>query len=113
VDALLAAHAATPPFFPCPAGQTGRACLVTYLNVTVISRHTRFKTIGVRVVGETVFAQLEVRNDLTRAAGVERFKGVDRVTVRNGTIVAFAFLRDLHDPQTAKFFDFVENARPR
>lgn len=113
VEALVAPDAKRPPFFQCPPGQTDRQCLITYLVGTVVTQHTRFTNLGVETSGNTVTAKLEVRNDLTRRAGVDRFTGSDRVKVKNGKIVEFAFLRDEQDPQTVTFFQSLARGPAR
>ena len=75
--------------------------------MTVVDQHTRLLPVRTVISADTIKVRLEVRNDLTRAAGVERFTGSDHITVRHGKIVSFAFVPDAHDPQTIKFFKYM------
>ena len=104
---LLSPAMSRPPLARCPPAQSGHDCMIGYITETVIQRHGRLATLAVAVTGDTAFATVELRNDMTRTAGIDRIRGTDRVRVKDGLIVAFAFLPDPHDSQTATFFDYM------
>lgn len=110
VEALVAADARMQQRGICPPSASARACLIDYLEKTVVERHSTITPLHVSVDGDTALAKLELRSDLTRAAGIERLAGTDRVKTANGKIVEFDFARDDNDPQTVKFFEFMKNA---
>ena len=107
VRSLLSPGIARPPFSRCPPTLGDFDCAVSYLNETAVKRHSIITTLSVRVQGDIALAKLELRNDATKAAGLDRISGTDRLRVRDGKIVEFAFLRDEQDPQTMKFFQFM------
>ncbi len=115
VDALIASEARRPPRNFCQPDMPDRDCLLSYLKATVVTQHTTLLPVKTSVVADTVKVRLEVRNDLTRAAHVDRFTGADQITVRGGKIVDFAFVPNEHDAQTVKFFKYMRStldARP-
>jgi hypothetical protein len=115
VEALIAPHPGRPPRNFCPAEMPDRECLLSYLEQTVVTQHTQLLPLKTTAAGSTVVVTLEVRNDLTRAAGVERFTGTDHIKVNHGKIVDFAFVPDSTDPQTVRFFKYMRstlNSRP-
>ena len=107
VQALLARNIARPPFSRCPPAMGNFDCAVSYLEETTVKRHSTLATQSLQVQGDVALARVELRNDATKAAGVERIAGTDRLRVRDGKIVEFAFLRNEQDPQTMKFFQFM------
>ncbi|HEX5504918.1 MAG TPA: nuclear transport factor 2 family protein [Thermomicrobiales bacterium] len=62
---------------------------------------------GPQVSGTTVRARLEVRDDATRAAGVDRIVTDVTVEMRAGLIANWLSVEDASDPQTARFLAYV------
>jgi hypothetical protein len=95
----------------CKPESSNRDCLLSYIVNTVIDKHGVIKeTESSGVDGDTLYGGLELRSDTIRAAGVERAMGIDKIKFKDNQIVALAFLPNLNDAQTRKFFDYIRTS---
>nr|WP_315428990.1 nuclear transport factor 2 family protein [uncultured Albidiferax sp.] len=104
VSALISEQVARSDYVRCTPDMNNKACLVAYVKETVVGPEGRIKTLKTDVRGDTVHALLEVSSKTARDFGLERIKGTDVVQVRDGLIVAFHFVPEFADDQTATFF---------
>ncbi|MDD0838880.1 nuclear transport factor 2 family protein [Curvibacter sp. HBC61] len=104
VAALIADEVERNDFPACRPEMSHKQCLMLYIDATVLSQSGQITVLDTQVQGDTVSANLALRSELTRRAGVERVLGVDVVRVREGRIVAFRFVPDFSDPPTRRFF---------
>jgi hypothetical protein len=92
----------------CKPETSNRDCLLSYIVNTVIGNHGVIQeTESFGVDGDTLYAGLELRSDAIRAAGSERIVGVDKIRFKDNQIVSLAFLPNLRDAQTRKYFDHI------
>ena len=92
----------------CKPELSNRDCLLLYIVNTVIDKHGTIKeTDSFGVDGDTMYGGLELRSDTIRAAGAKRAFGIDKIKFRGNQIVGLAFLPNLDDAQTRKFFDYI------
>lgn len=104
VSALISEQVARSDYVRCTPEMDNKACLIAYVKETVVGPQGRIKTLKTEVLGDTVHAQLEVSSKTARDFGLERIKGTDVVQARDGLIVAFHFVPEFADDQTATFF---------
>jgi hypothetical protein len=92
----------------CKPELSNRDCLLLYIVTTVINQHGAIKeTPFFGVDGDTLYGGLELRSDTVRAAGSERAMGIDKIKFKDNKITGLAFLPNIGDAQTKKFFDHV------
>lgn len=104
VLALVSDDVARVNYPGCTDEMDNKACLGTYVKQAVVDAAGKITVRSLEVSGDTVFAKLELRSDLTRRAGVDRALGTDRVRVLENRIIEFAFIPDFADEQTVAFF---------
>jgi hypothetical protein len=92
----------------CKPEVSNRDCLLSYIVNTVIDKHGSIKeTLIFGVDGDTLYGGLELRSDTIRAAGSMRAMGIDKIRFKDNQIMSLAFLPNLNDAQTRKFFDYI------
>lgn len=104
VRTLIAPDVERSDFVGCRPEMDNPACLVHYIEATVVRPGAKLTVVGRRLEGDTVIADLEVRGPLYTKAGAERIVGQDIVRVRNGLIHSFRFVPNFRDEPTAVFF---------
>lgn len=104
VRALIAPDVERSDFVGCGPEMDNPACLVHYIEATVVKPQAKLTVVQRRTDGDTVTADLQVRSPLYTQAGAERIVGQDIVRVRNGLIHGFRFVPDFRDGPTAVFF---------
>jgi hypothetical protein len=104
ITALISENVERSDYVRCTAAMSNKACLVAYIDQTVVSVEGRIKTLKSEVRGDTVHALLEVQSKTARGFGLERIVGTDIVRVQGGLITAFRFVPEFADEQTATFF---------
>lgn len=102
--ALISPAVARSDFAGCSPEMGNLACLMHYIETTVVNPQARLTVLHQSVQGPVVDAELEVRSPLYQQAGVERIRGRDVVKVEDGLIVDFHFIPDFRDDATAAFF---------
>lgn len=102
-EALLAADATWERGGQCPPGQCMGLERLGQEIERDIANHHEMKIVSAEVSGDTVTARVELRTDMTRAAGVERIIHIFTATVEDGKIVALRVEIDRSDPETAQF----------
>jgi hypothetical protein len=106
--ALISEDVERSPYRGCTAAMSNRDCLIAYIANTVLDRHGHIKpTDSYGVDGDTIYAGLELRSDVIRAAGVERVFGIDKIKIKNNQITGLAFLPNLQDAQTRTYFEHI------
>jgi hypothetical protein len=92
----------------CQPELSNRDCLLSYIVNTVIDKHGSIKETKVfGVDGDTLYGGLELRSDMIRAAGAKRAMGIDKIRFKDNKLMSLAFLPNLNDAQTKKFFDYI------
>jgi hypothetical protein len=104
VSALISDRVERSDYVRCTPDMDNKACLIAYVKETVVGPEGRINTLKTEVHGDTVQALLEVSSKTARGFGLKRIKGTDVVQVKDGLIVAFHFVPDFSDDQTATFF---------
>lgn len=104
VRALISERVERSDYAGCHPEMDNKACLVHYIQQTVINVNGRFTVLREEMHGDTFHAELEVRSEAAALAGVERIVGTDIVRVTDGLIVGFRFVPHFSDEQTATFF---------
>lgn len=89
-------------FGACTPDMSAKACFGTFVTATILKRHGSLVSPSAKVHGDVIDAVIEVRHDGTRAAGVPRMIGVDKITVKNNKIVSFDFIQDPNDAYNKK-----------
>jgi hypothetical protein len=103
-DAVVITGAGCPPTAPCQTPETNTARLADGKAIG-----ESWQLLGVPVAaGNVVQVRLEQRNDLQRAAGIERVVLDGQAFVRDGRIVSLVTMPDLSDPQTAQFWEMPQ-----
>lgn len=69
----------------------------------ITDNHLKFALLQPQLAGSVVFGQYELRDDTTRAAGVERIVRSFLAEVPEDRMTAFISQNDLTDPQTAQY----------
>ena len=101
--ALIAANATWERGGQCPPGQcVGLARLAQEVERDVANHH-RMDIAALDGSADSVTVRIELRNDGTRRAGVERTIQTFAVAVADGKIVSLRATNDLTDPLTAEF----------
>jgi ketosteroid isomerase-like protein len=101
--ALFAAEATWERGNQCPPGQCAGLARLGQEIDRDIANHHRLDITQLDTTGATATARIELRNDGTRAGGVERTIQTFTVTAGGGKIAALRAENDLSDPQTAAF----------
>lgn len=108
VRSLISEEVERSSYRGCKPELSNRDCLVSYIGNTVIDKHGSIKETAIfGVDGDTMYGGLELRSDAIRAAGAKRAMGIDKIRFKDGKIVGLAFLPNLHDAQTKKYFDYI------
>lgn len=104
VGALISEQVERASYPGCKPEMSHKTCLITYVDETVVQAEGRITTLKSEVRDDTVHARMEVSSKTARGFGLERIVGTDVIRVQGGLIVAFRFVPEFSDEQTAVFF---------
>jgi ketosteroid isomerase-like protein len=92
----------------CTPQMSAKQCFGTFVETTIIKRHGSLVVpTPPKVEGDVVIAIVEVRHDVTRAAGIPRMLGTSTTTVKNNKITSFKFVQLPDDPHNKRLAAFV------
>jgi hypothetical protein len=94
---------------PCAPVCVGTAAILQHELEPSRANGGQYAPVGVSVSGSTVTLQLEVRNNLTKLAGIDRFLNDISAEVQNGKIVAYKASITVSDPQSAAYLAFTSS----
>jgi ketosteroid isomerase-like protein len=94
---------------PCAPICVGVADIEQREVTPALANHGQYTMVGATVTGTTVTLQLEVRNDVSKLAGIDRFLNDITADVKDGKIVAYKASIVPEDPQTAAYLAFTQS----
>jgi hypothetical protein len=94
-----------------PTACLGKAAIQRELAAEVAG-HARVAITHVHADGNIVSGRSEVREDIARAAGVERFVEGFVSVVRDGRVASLVTTPDVSDPETVRFLAFLSQLPP-
>jgi hypothetical protein len=104
VEGLLAPNATWERGPQCAPGQCVGLARLGQEIARDIANHHRLDILSLDVSGTTATARVDLRNEQTRSAGIERIVQIFTVTTAaDGKIASFRAVNDLTDPVTASF----------